>query len=310
MEDLNRIYLSHSTSIIKCTPQPTPYHLDGHARFSVKEVLALFLAKGIPADFIMLGGIGSEEYENSFSISDGLAPSLYSETKDCTELVLKLQQELHDSGEDLLQDLHMAVSLTPWSDDFVVTEDDQSVWALTLTITPPKGVSSANKLYTYPISLGSKDADHSSVLDIFFQELEEMKRPQRMFSLAHRGFVKVWFHSPMYLGDRPERAKVTSTLSYASPLSRQSMNSMQPNLNDLCSCDVCMHQRLTKLSGRSPLNCSPPCNANDYCNNCTDWNPLKGVAGSISSKIYPETCLQGSPPLCGDRLPRQKNSDG
>ena len=100
-------------------------------------------------------------------------------------------------------------------DDFQLTSNQKSVWVMTVTICPPKGMA-ASPRYTFPISIGKKGADHSSVLSAFFNEIEGLRHVREMYSSKERRFIPCIGDISVYLGDHPERASFTDTLSFNS----------------------------------------------------------------------------------------------
>ena len=74
-------------------------------------------------------------------------------------------------------------AVIPWSDDFKLTENRRSVWAMTVTICPPPG-SFTSPMYTFPIALGNKCSDHEPIITRFFAEISELRK------------VKMMYHSP------------------------------------------------------------------------------------------------------------------
>ena len=173
---------------------------------------------------------------------------------------------------------------------------------MTVTICPPPG-EGISPSFTFPIALGQKGADHSPILEMFFTELGHIRQINQMYSSKQRSSVSCIADVSVYMGDRPERFAFTSTLSYNSNISRVLFATLDPNLECLPSCHMCLR--------RSILRCRGGIQVTSYnCNICCDWNIMLPAAGAIKIKDYPDSLHPQSPSIPDERIPRPRDADG
>ena len=299
--DMSRIYLTGRHSIISNLPQLHAEEYQGHGYIPLKQIVELFIAQGLPTDSITLGDPASTTAECVNDDDSDNVRSSYSQTMDAAELRSWLEEHLGDASAGV-----MVLHIKKWSDGFEATSNQQSLWVVTVTISPPPGMSSSSK-YTFAVAMGRKGVNHLAVLERLHQEMQELSTPTLMYSSVLKKFIRVVVVPTAYLADKPEKAFVTSTLSHSSTLAKRTMWSMKPNLAFLPACRGCHGNRLIRLLA-TPSRLSLA--QNTACNNCSDWNSLPLEAGFILCKDYPTSIHPQSPPPPPGREPRQRNVHG
>ena len=205
------------------SPQPQARTLSGHAYVSVRQVLELFVARGSESDCISVASLAPFDSVPASKVDS------YSKSLDAQRMK---QDAINRIGDAALSSVIFPI--IPWSDDFQLTSNQKSVWVMTVTICPPPGKGTSPN-YTFPIALGKKGSDHLPVIREFFHEMAELRSMNMMYSSEEKPSVSVIADIAVYLGDRPERASFTETLSYSSNLARSSFSTSLPNLNFLPS---------------------------------------------------------------------------
>lgn len=142
---------------MKNIPHPKVFTKDDHACVSLKDIIAHQLAYGMELDTITECLKNKSTYCIATSIA---AQNIYEETKSQTGV-----------PENTLN-----LYVIFWSDDFEVTniKKRQSVWVHTITIFPPAEYSTSAR-YTHALSLGMKGVNHDSIIEMYHNELTELK---------------------------------------------------------------------------------------------------------------------------------------
>ena len=167
-------------------------------------------------------------------------------------LLEKLRKIVEDNGGDPDKTAFGYVIL--WSDGFVnswVKQKNNSVWVMTVTICPPEG-SDRSKLHTHCIAMGPGHADHDSVIEHFFKEMQEIRKGKLRHYTDENGkrhLINTSFDILVYMADRPERNHVTKTLAHAGLTSKRVRYAARLDTNKVPSCEKCFDSMIHQVFG-------------------------------------------------------------
>jgi hypothetical protein len=304
----DRLYLSGKNAVIPNLPHPvvetTP---DGsHAFTRLSDVIANLLAEGTPVEKFHFEARVDVQFTGEPAVSN--TPAAY-------QLYCQLREA--EDGEWFL-----AIHFTRWCDDFdpfnTKTSRNQ-VWTCTYTICPPAWEHRGRN--TYFMAIGAKGDDHSSVEEIFAEELKTMSaKGMHAYHGGLRRIIKVKAGQLLICVDRPERTSLlhigdhggsySVVWGYAGAVDGHCKD------NHLPSCPNCRKIRLARLlEGNSVTpdfhNQDTNQKSNAQCNNCSDWN-LKTMRSKVPSKfpITWDTRENAPPPPWGRELAIEPDSDG
>ena len=101
-----------------------------------------------------------------------------------------------------------------WSDSFLrcfIRQKKNSIWILVIRVCPPSGTSKA-KWHTFCLAMGRSRDPHGKVIDMYLQEIEQIRKGKVRCYRAKRIFVNTFFDLLLYVADTPERKKLTDFL--------------------------------------------------------------------------------------------------
>ena len=200
MKTARSILLEGSYGMFGNIPHPAVHERDGHACISLKDLLKHVCAMKVPIAFT--------ESPNS----DGSANPI------------RITTEIHGSKamSDLLQKLKQRTGgkrgvyygyMIFWSDGFLtswVKQKDNSVWILTITFPDPAG-DSTSPFHTYCLAVGPSKLGHSSVIEYYMKEVEEIMQGFDVFFGEDNEVKTLSLGIIAYLADRPERSSILQT---------------------------------------------------------------------------------------------------
>ena len=176
-------------------PRPTVHKVGDHACVSIKDCIADLLGHGFSIhDF---GTKGSNTADVPNSRIDG-----FSRAQTIIGNAQRVMGSLTDQGAILW--------LTTWSDDFEpnysIKGNRGSVWIKSITIALP-AASSQSVVYTYPVAIGPKGADHDVAERFLLAGLKQfMQAPvPRLYSGRSKKMRPVYLETFASLQDQPER---------------------------------------------------------------------------------------------------------
>jgi len=176
-------------SLFTNLPHPLVHKKDDHAYVLPSECIADLMAHG--------------RIDYNPSVSNSIQPLGL-----CPE-ALKLAQL------DALSN-RRSVFLSLWSDDFDPHYSSKnnrgSVWLMTLTVQTAKS-GNPNRFSVYPIATGNKDADHTRVVQILLDDINEMGNDIIMWNGAIMKNEEVGVHLLCVVQDQPERRKFNGLLT-------------------------------------------------------------------------------------------------
>ena len=272
INDISKIYLNGSSSIVKSAPHPTIHAIDNHAVVRIKDVIAHVLAQGLKLEDIVISGNTSIVYNPDDPVTK------FTESKYMMNLKMTLQENL--DGDTVL-----LLNMTEWSDDFdpnSIKRNKGSIWIKTLTVSLPSD-DNETVVNTYPIALGLKGDSHLIAEEFFRDEIAEFHSTNYMYFYYGklRKVIKVKPVVTVSAQDRVERSSSNCILSHKGTYAARWLYSA--NLGDknmvafFPSCDICYKRRTNFLLGKSPRDVS----SYNLCPKCADWN-----INSESSKLW------------------------
>ena len=171
MAEINKFYISKSTSIRKSLPYPTPKEIENHVYVSLNDVLSHLFAYGTK-----LNGICP--YDNH----DYLHKYVSNSSNDITQTPF-----VQDIINDTLQkfpptgDLKPLILLgTVWSDGFDannVVHSAPSIWMRTITIAPPQDMKTSTR-HTFVLHMSREGICHEQIDNLFCKELCVLEKGQ------------------------------------------------------------------------------------------------------------------------------------
>ena len=206
-KDARRFFTDGSHSILKNFPVQEVFEVNNHACVRLKETILLAAGHRGGFDFAWDGRLGIE------GSSDGL-----NRTRAVQDLIKDIEVEMREAMRKKepnrpQEDIELAIKATSkgyiyfWSDSFLrcfVKQKDNSVWILTVTISPPW--ADINKgTYTHVLAMGKSSEDHTPVIDYYMREARELQRGFRCYFGNSNDIRYVAFGLLLHSADRPER---------------------------------------------------------------------------------------------------------
>ena len=145
---------------------------DNHADVSLKEILTLVLAHGLPLQYI------SPDQCSATSHPEDESKCYISTSRYAQEQLRKIQEKYKHRSQQ-----PKGIGITQWSDDFEANQKKTSVWTLTITITPLSAHLNTSTVYTYCIALGLKGQSHDTINRMFLQEMVELYQLNSYYSV-------------------------------------------------------------------------------------------------------------------------------
>ena len=176
-------------------PRPLVHKVGDHACVSIKDCIADLLGHGFSLHELGKKGSCSTDFSNK--------------TIDCFSRARTILGNAHRVLGSLA-DQSTVLWLTTWSDDFEpnysIKGNRGSVWIKTITIALPVD-SSKSIVYTYPVALGPKVADHDVAERFLLSDLKLfMEAPvPRLYSGRAKDMTPVYMETFASLQDQPER---------------------------------------------------------------------------------------------------------
>ena len=182
-KDARRFFTDGSHSILKNFPVQEVFEVNNHACVRLKETILLAAGHRGGFDFAWDGRLGIE------GSIDGL-----NRTRAVQDLIKDIEVEMREAMRKKepnrpQEDIELAIKATSkgyiyfWSDSFLrcfVKQKDNSVWILTVTISPPW--ADINKgTYTHVLAMGKSGEDHTPVIDYYMREARELQRGFRCY---------------------------------------------------------------------------------------------------------------------------------
>ena len=161
----------------------------------------------------------------------------------------------------------------------------------TLTLPNPRHNSTSTE-HTYCVGVGAGALDHTTVIDWFAQEVEELMKGRDYYCADMKKIIHVCFGVVAILTDRPEKAfnlKTSLLGDYGRIASWAAC--IVPDI--LVDCKLCFNERLKCIldNHHSAIHLRS-------CSKCCQWN-LRSTSSSRKNvsvpKYYPTTCDENSP---------------
>ena len=296
LSDVKKFYLTNSTSIRKSLPHPEPVEIENHAVIKIKDILSHMFAYGTKMDGIC--PYENHEYTGTYvGLDDDTVRTPF----------------VQDVINSILQKFPPSEALKPlllfgkvWSDGFDannVVHSAPSLWLRTITISPPKNMSTSTR-HTFVLHMSREGICHEKINKIFDAELRALERGQWFYSTLLNKSIFVIFKIHVYTADRPERGKLTHILGHSGHTTKRWMYAAYLPSSQMQSCKTCFQHRV-KASKKNPTFCSTP---RRRCSRCADWDfnhPQMGVPFPLG---YPDTYHDDGPhPHAQRQMERIKN---
>jgi hypothetical protein len=280
-KDARRFFTDGTHSILKNFPVQEVFEVNNHACVSLKETILLAAGHRGGFDFACDGRPGME------GSRDGL-----NGTRAVQDLVKDIEaamrEAIREKEPDKPQgDIERDIKGTSkgyiyfWSDSFLrcfVKQKDNSVWILTVTISPPW--TDVNKgTYTHVLAMGKSSEDHTPVIDHYMREARELQRGFRCYFGDTNDIRDVAFGLLLHSADRPERQGIGHTRKegYYGKISNYAYcvsASLFP------ACVECYKDHLLLILGERSTQRS--------CQKCQNWTINPEVRDSPVPKNYPK----------------------
>lgn len=284
--DAQRNFLHGQFGIFNNLPCPTTHNIgDGHACMRIGDIIAHHFGLGRTVQFTesptddgsilrVRNGIHGCQAMNELLDSMKAFPSTRSEIFYCW--------------------------LTTWSDSFLrsyVKQKQNNVWMYTITLPDPDG-NNTSHLHTYCVAVGAGFLDHTSVIDWYAREVEELMKGKDYYYAHQRKFIHVKFGVVAALADRPEKAFTlkTALLGHYGRIASWATG-IEPDA--LADCKKCFGRRLEAVLNDRHSRSNIP-----NCGNCCQWD-LRSQSLSrkrvLVPELYPTTCHPSSPEVPNGR---------
>ena len=181
-------------------PSASVHNVGGHACMKIGDVIAQHMAQGR----------GFEFTETPSNNASGNATRLYTGIHGClamTELINAMKGMKNSERQ-----AHYGW-ITTWSDSFLrsyVKQKLNNVWMYTITLPDPNH-NATSPFHTYCVAVGAGALDHTSVIDWFSKEIEELMEGKEYYCGVHHQFVYAKIGVVAALSDRPEKAFTLKT---------------------------------------------------------------------------------------------------
>ena len=175
LADVNKFYLTKSTSIRKSLPHPHAEEIKQHVVINLKDVLSHIFAYGTKLE----GYCPYDDHEFT-ELYVGTTTNMYK------------TPFMHETINDVLKEFPPTGDLKPlilfgniWSDGFDannVVHNAPSIWIRTITISPPHGNNTSTK-HTFVLHMSSREGVyHEHVNQLFNQELDDLQHGAWFYS--------------------------------------------------------------------------------------------------------------------------------
>lgn len=197
--DARRIILDGRSSVMENFPAPKVFVIGQHACVSLKETIQHMAGHRGSFDF-------AYDARTQKRSTDGL-----NGTKAAGRVIIEVMDFVKQNNGDPRTSIGI---MTLWSDSYLqsfIKQKDQSVWLLTVTISPPKGDISKGT-YTQVLAIGKKSQDHTDVINHYWEEIKNLQKGFDCYLACSNSIEKVAFGLAYWSTDRPERQYVLNTL--------------------------------------------------------------------------------------------------
>jgi len=279
--EVNQLLLTNRNSVMQNILTCKTIKIGKHTCISINDKINQLMAFGVPL-----------EWYNPYEVQDGL---------NGTKAMDNLYQQL--SASPSMTDSTKYGYIVLWSDAFqvhYVRTINNSVWILTMTLSPPSG-KMLSCYHTFIVAIGLKNWCHDEVIDYFMDELKTISDGQIRYCGIEKKMVHTSFGLLQYVADMPERFSIAGLIKGGN----QGMAfpySTWLHRDRLISCHECIAVRTQSLSDFFFKKIIPEI-AVHICNNCRDWN-IEGTTKPFRTEVhrdYPRTnCAKV-------KLPKRRN---
>ena len=285
MAEINKFYISKSTSIRKSLPYPKPYEFHHHVVVKLKDVLSHMFAYGTTMHGIC--PYDNHEFMGTYVADD--TPEIVN-----TPFIQNTVDEMLQNFPPTSNKKPLLLFGTVWSDGFDannVVHNAPSIWMRTVTIAPPQKMTTSTR-HTFVLHMSREGICHNDIDKMFNDELQELGNGMWFYSTILNKNIFVIFKVHVYAADRPERSKLTQVLGHTGVTTKRWMYSAYLPSSNMQSCKACFQYRVKVAN----TNASFFSASNRRCGRCADWDfdhPQMKVDLPIG---YPESFHKDSPP--------------
>ena len=211
--DARRFFTDGTHSILKNFPVQEVFEVNNHACVSLKETILLAAGHCGGFDFAWDGRLGMKGPSDGLNRTRAVA-DLITDIEDAMREAIR-KKEPNRPEQDIDRDIKATSKgyIYFWSDSFLrcfVKQKDNSVWILTVTISPRW--ADVNKgTYTHVLAMGKSSDDHTPVIDNYMREARELQRGFRCYFGDTNDIRYVAFGLLLHSADRPERQALGHT---------------------------------------------------------------------------------------------------
>ena len=201
-QDIRRMITEGSHSILRNFPTGNVFRIGGHSCISLKET------------FLLAAG-----HHGGFSFSyDGRTKSYNEDGLNGTKAVKTLRNDVIDTlkksgkSDEEIKETNIGYFYY-WSDAFLrcwVKQKNNSVWILTVTISPPLDRINTGE-FTHVLAIGKSSEDHSEVFNYFHKEARELMKGFKCYFGRHNEMRHTALACLFNSCDRPENATLANT---------------------------------------------------------------------------------------------------
>ena len=200
--EIRRMFTEGSYSILRNFPTGNVFRIGGHSCISLKEV------------FLLAAG-----HHGGFSFSyDGRTKRTNKDGLNGTKAVEAIKRDAIDamrsSGKTQVEIDETNIGYFYfWSDSFLrcfIKQKNNSVWILTVTISPPADQISTGK-FTHVLAMGKSTEDHTDVINHFHREARELMEGFKCYFGDHNTITDTVLVCLFHSADRPEANEVANT---------------------------------------------------------------------------------------------------
>ena len=260
-KDIRAWILEGKYSMFQNIPRPSVHKVGDHACVSIHDCIADLLGHGFS-----LHELGAKGSYTTNVTNTGM--EFFSRSQTITENAQRVMGSSAGKATVLW--------LTSWSDDFEpnysIKGNRGSVWIKTITIAQPVD-SSQSLVYTYPVALGPKGADHDAAERFLLSGLKLfMQAPvPQLYCGARKRMTPVYMESFASLQDQPERRDMLFLARGNATYHARWGYSMDCNAlkNVLSPCKTCL-ESLKKEAHHSITYLNPEWSTGN-CDICSCW---------------------------------------
>ena len=200
--DIRRMITEGPYSILRNFPTGNVFRIGGHSCISLKEI------------FLLAAG-----HHGGFSFSyDGRTKRYNEDGLNGTKAVQTLRSDVIDTlkesgkSDEEIKETNIGYFYF-WSDSFLrcfVKQKNNSVWILTVTISPPLDKISTGK-FTHVLAIGKSSEDHSDVFTHFHREARELMNGFNCYYGDENAMRPTALACLFNSADRPENASLANT---------------------------------------------------------------------------------------------------